>query len=164
MLRMMRCWRAQDKKVMTCRRVVGPVPNHVSMSCWVHSPRCRPWSASQVRNAIARVRRCVRVTAGRLTRPEGRALRVDLVAIRVVGGAGARAWLNGVAAACAVSYAVGTETLTFLFTDIEGSTALLGRLGGDAYAGVLADQRALIRAGLAARSGKEGTAKAGGGA
>ena len=26
--RMMRCWRAQDRKVMTCRRVVGPVANH----------------------------------------------------------------------------------------------------------------------------------------
>jgi class 3 adenylate cyclase len=29
---------------------------------------------------------------------------------------------------------VGVETLTFLFTDIEGSTALLGRLGEDVYA------------------------------
>jgi len=48
-----------------------------------------------------------------------------------------------------------TETLTILFTDIEGSTALLGRLGGDAYAEVLADHRALIRAGLAAHGGRE---------
>jgi class 3 adenylate cyclase len=29
------------------------------------------------------------------------------------------------------------ETLTFLFTDIEGSTALLRRVGQDAYALVL---------------------------
>jgi class 3 adenylate cyclase len=33
-------------------------------------------------------------------------------------------------------YAVSVETLTFLFTDIEGSTALLGRLGEDGYAQV----------------------------
>ena len=33
------------------------------------------------------------------------------------------------------------ETLTFLFTDIEGSTALLGRLGDDDYAQVLAGLR-----------------------
>jgi hypothetical protein len=31
-------------------------------------------------------------------------------------------------------YPVGVETLTFLFTDIEGSTALLGWLGEDLYA------------------------------
>jgi hypothetical protein len=31
---------------------------------------------------------------------------------------------------------LATQTLTFLFTDIEGSTAMLQRLG-DAYAGVL---------------------------
>jgi hypothetical protein len=31
------------------------------------------------------------------------------------------------------------ETLTFLFTGIEGSTALLRRLGEDGYAQVLAD-------------------------
>jgi class 3 adenylate cyclase len=34
-------------------------------------------------------------------------------------------------------YAVSVETLTFLFTDIEGSTALLRRLGDDGYAQVL---------------------------
>ena len=35
-------------------------------------------------------------------------------------------------------YAVSVETLTFLFTDIEGPTALLGRLGDDGYARLLA--------------------------
>src|SRR5580704_15997430 len=54
-----------------------------------------------------------------------------------------------------VFYAVGVETLTFLFTDIEGSTALLGRLGEDAYAQVLADHHALIRSALAAHDGRE---------
>jgi predicted ATPase/class 3 adenylate cyclase len=48
-----------------------------------------------------------------------------------------------------------TETLTFLFTDIEGSTALLRRLGESTYAEVLADQRQVIRAGLATHDGKE---------
>ena len=52
-------------------------------------------------------------------------------------------------------YAVGVETLTFLFTDIEGSTALLGRLGDDGYAQVLAGHHALIRSALAAYDGRE---------
>ena len=47
------------------------------------------------------------------------------------------------------------ETLTFLFTDIEGSTALLGRLGEDVYAQVLAGHHALIRSALAAHDGRE---------
>ena len=53
------------------------------------------------------------------------------------------------------SYAVFVETLTFLFTDIEGSTALLRRLGESDYGRVLADHQALIRAALAAHDGKE---------
>jgi predicted ATPase/class 3 adenylate cyclase len=52
-------------------------------------------------------------------------------------------------------YALPVETLTFLFTDIEGSTALLRRLGEDAYAQVLADHHSLIRSGLAAHEGQE---------
>jgi class 3 adenylate cyclase len=47
------------------------------------------------------------------------------------------------------------ETFTFLFTDIEGSTALLGREGQDVYARVLAGHHAIIRAGLAAHGGRE---------
>jgi predicted ATPase/class 3 adenylate cyclase len=47
------------------------------------------------------------------------------------------------------------ETVTFLFTDIEGSTALLRRAGGGAYAQVLAGHHALIRSALAAHDGKE---------
>jgi predicted ATPase/class 3 adenylate cyclase len=47
------------------------------------------------------------------------------------------------------------ETLTFLFTDIEGSTALLRRLGDGGCAQVLADHHALIRSGLAAHEGQE---------
>jgi predicted ATPase/class 3 adenylate cyclase len=49
----------------------------------------------------------------------------------------------------------GTVTITFLFTDIEGSTALLQRLGEDLYAQVLVSHHALIRSALAAHDGKE---------
>ena len=47
------------------------------------------------------------------------------------------------------------ETFTFLFTDIEGSTALVRRLGEGLYGQVLAGHHALIRAGLAAHGGRE---------
>ncbi|MGD0441775.1 MAG: adenylate/guanylate cyclase domain-containing protein [Acidimicrobiales bacterium] len=50
---------------------------------------------------------------------------------------------------------LSTETLTFLFTDIEGSTALLRRLGADVYADVLAEHHRLIRSCLAANGGTE---------
>jgi predicted ATPase/class 3 adenylate cyclase len=47
------------------------------------------------------------------------------------------------------------ETLTFLFTDIEGSTALLRRVGDGDYAQVLAGHHAVIRWGLAGHGGRE---------
>jgi class 3 adenylate cyclase len=43
------------------------------------------------------------------------------------------------------------ETLTFLFTDIEGSTVLLRRVGQEVYAQILAGHHALIRSALAAQ-------------
>jgi class 3 adenylate cyclase len=43
----------------------------------------------------------------------------------------------------------------FLFTDIEGSTALLQRVGGDVYARVLSDHHGLIRSALAGHGGRE---------
>jgi class 3 adenylate cyclase len=49
---------------------------------------------------------------------------------------------------------VATQTRTFLFADIEGSAAMVQRLG-DAYAGVLADHHRLVRAALAAHGGQE---------
>src|ERR1700730_10192540 len=49
---------------------------------------------------------------------------------------------------------LATQTFTFLFTDIEGSTAMLRRLG-DGYAEVLSDHHRLIRAALAAHGGRE---------
>jgi class 3 adenylate cyclase len=50
---------------------------------------------------------------------------------------------------------LAVETFTFLFTDIEGSTALVRRLGEDLYAQLLADHNSLIRSGLAAHDGQE---------
>jgi predicted ATPase/class 3 adenylate cyclase len=38
-----------------------------------------------------------------------------------------------------------TGTVTFVFTDVEGSTSLLNELGAEAYADALADHRAVIR-------------------
>jgi predicted ATPase/class 3 adenylate cyclase/Tfp pilus assembly protein PilF len=48
-----------------------------------------------------------------------------------------------------------TETLTFFFTDIEGSTELLQRLGHDIYVTVLAEHHSVIRSCLVAHDGKE---------
>jgi predicted ATPase/class 3 adenylate cyclase len=48
----------------------------------------------------------------------------------------------------------GSRTITMLFTDIEGSTGLLGRLG-DRYVEALSAQRALLRAEFSACGGQE---------
>jgi len=48
-----------------------------------------------------------------------------------------------------------TGTVTFLFTDIEGSTALLQRLGDQRYAEVLEEHRRLLRDAFAAGHGQE---------
>ncbi len=45
-------------------------------------------------------------------------------------------------------------TVTFLFTDIEGSTQLLNQLGGDRYAEILAEHERLLRAAFAAHQGR----------
>ncbi len=47
-----------------------------------------------------------------------------------------------------------TGTITFLFTDIEGSTKLLKSLGDD-YAGVLDDHRDILRAAFQKWNGQE---------
>ena len=49
-----------------------------------------------------------------------------------------------------------TGTVTFLFTDVEGSTKLLRELGAEAYAEALAEHRRLIREACAAHDGVEG--------
>jgi predicted ATPase len=46
-------------------------------------------------------------------------------------------------------------TVTFLFTDVEGSTRLLHELGAEGYAAALADHRLILRAAFAAHGGVE---------
>jgi predicted ATPase len=46
-------------------------------------------------------------------------------------------------------------TVTFLFTDVEGSTKLLHELGAEAYADALADHRRVVREACAAEHGVE---------
>jgi predicted ATPase len=46
-------------------------------------------------------------------------------------------------------------TVTFLFTDVEGSTRLLDELGAEAYAEALAEHRRVLRAAFAAHGGVE---------
>jgi class 3 adenylate cyclase len=40
-----------------------------------------------------------------------------------------------------------TGTVTFIFTDVEGSTKLLHELGAEAYADALAEHRRVVREG-----------------
>jgi len=53
------------------------------------------------------------------------------------------------------SHAATTSTLTFLFSDIEGSTRLQEQLGMNPYAEVLGRHQALLRAAFAAHDGRE---------
>jgi class 3 adenylate cyclase len=48
-----------------------------------------------------------------------------------------------------------TGTVTFLFTDVEGSTRLLHDLGPEAYAAALAEHRRRLREAFARRGGVE---------
>ena len=48
-----------------------------------------------------------------------------------------------------------TGTVTFLFTDVEGSTSLLNELGLETYADALADHRTLIREACTGNGGVE---------
>lgn len=48
-----------------------------------------------------------------------------------------------------------TGTVTFLFTDVEGSTKLLHELGAEKYAHALADHRRVVRDACAAGGGVE---------
>jgi predicted ATPase/class 3 adenylate cyclase len=54
-----------------------------------------------------------------------------------------------------VSRALPSGTVTFVFTDVEGSTKLLNELGAEAYADALAEHRRLLREAFAAHGGVE---------
>src|SRR3954466_11789807 len=49
-----------------------------------------------------------------------------------------------------------TGTVTFLFTDVEGSTRLLRQFGPERYAEALADHRRVLRDAFVAEGGVEG--------
>src|SRR5256885_13620388 len=51
--------------------------------------------------------------------------------------------------------ALPSGTVTFLFTDVEGSTRLLAELGVERYAGVLAEHGRVLRTAFAAHDGVE---------
>ena len=53
-----------------------------------------------------------------------------------------------------------TGTVTFLFTDVEGSTKLLHELGAEAYAEALAEHRRVIREACAGTAGSRWTRRA----
>src|ERR1044071_4942318 len=54
-----------------------------------------------------------------------------------------------------VSRELPTGTVTFRFTDVEGSTKLLHELGAEGYAAALAEHRRVLRAAFAAHGGVE---------
>lgn len=55
----------------------------------------------------------------------------------------------------ATSYHCRIDTLTILSTDIEGSTALLRRVGDDAYSAILAEHHRIIRRSVSGHGGRE---------
>src|SRR5262245_33973961 len=56
---------------------------------------------------------------------------------------------------CQMRRDLPTGTVTFLFTDVEGSTRLLHELGAEAYADALAEHRRIVREACAAEQGIE---------
>ena len=56
---------------------------------------------------------------------------------------------------CAVRHDLPSGTVTFLFTDVEGSTNLLHELGTEAYATALAEHRRIVREAFEAHDGVE---------
>ena len=54
-----------------------------------------------------------------------------------------------------VRHELPSGTVTFLFTDVEGSTRLLSELGAEAYADALAEHRDVVRRACTAHGGVE---------
>jgi class 3 adenylate cyclase/tetratricopeptide (TPR) repeat protein/DNA-binding XRE family transcriptional regulator len=92
------------------------------------------------------------VAAARGRVPAGEAL-AAVVEAAATGSAASRTLPRDVAAF--TGQLIGAGAVTFLFTDIEGSTALLRRVGEGVYARLLADHHALVRWVLAAHDGRE---------
>jgi len=56
--------------------------------------------------------------------------------------------------------ALPTGTVTFLFTDVEGSTELITTIGKDAYATVIGDHHRLVEAAVADAAARSWTRRA----
>src|SRR3990172_4532911 len=54
-----------------------------------------------------------------------------------------------------VRHDLPSGTVTFLFTDVEGSTKLLHELGAERYAGALTEHHRILRRALSAHGGVE---------
>src|SRR5256885_850326 len=78
----------------------------------------------------------------------------DRVGERNQGRCGRSLELGGRSAQASGVAELPTGTVTFLFTDIEGSTRLLNKLG-DAYADALAEHRRVLREAFARHGGVE---------
>ncbi len=74
---------------------------------------------------------------------------------RAAFAAAARGGAGPIAAGPVQTDTLPTGTVTFLFTDIEGSTQLLQTLGTESYAVVLEEHRNLLREALTAQGGHE---------
>jgi class 3 adenylate cyclase len=106
--------------------------------------------AAHVRNALARFSQVVFEDEGARDRARSRLLRAAMKhGIMPVGF---------VSAQLQPQRKLPTGHITFLLTDLEGSTELLGRLD-DGYAPVLADVRRLVRAAVRSAGGHEASAR-----
>jgi class 3 adenylate cyclase len=106
--------------------------------------------AAHVRNALARFSQVAFEDEGARDRARGRLLRAAMKhGIMPVGF---------VSAQLAPQRKLPTGEVTFLLTDIEGSTELLGRLG-DRYAPLLADIRRVVRVAVRSAGGREVSAR-----
>jgi class 3 adenylate cyclase len=120
--------------------------------------------ASHVRNALARFDQTAFEDEAARERARERLLkaakRYGIVPLGFFGGQLRRERLHGETRARGTDSAdLPRGTVTFLLTDMEGSTGLLRQLG-DAYATVLRDVRALIRSSVRAAGGHEVDARA----
>ena len=115
--------------------------------------------ASHVRNALARFEQTAFEDAAARERARQRLLRAakkhGIVPLGFFDGQLRKERQDGESRARAVGLKdLPRGTVTFLFTDIEGSTQLLQRLG-DAYAALLRDVRTLIRTSVREAGGSE---------
>ena len=119
------------------------VPSSLAISSH-SSTATRTGSSRRCRSSCGDDRRRARVASGALG------------SLRTRAKFGSRVWrLNRSAQHCARASDLPTGTVTFLFTDVEGSTRLLDELGTEQYADALAEHRRAIREACRAEGGVE---------